>query len=256
MKYDPSLSVEENAKENGCSVANVRLYIKLMNISRSTDRTRNIIEDCRRVIENDDSVTDEEGNVIWANLHKATGYSLKTLRKHREKILSNGMILPDDDSEIVNLLRIPEEAFYGSDKVDFFGTIGVGGTAYNVSSVCDVLGILRRYGVLSRKNEDNTGIVYFGKSDAVKGAVKIGSTHNRLKAKRNNQLLTSFPGFHMIRTIDCNSREDAARLETELHDRFKEYRIDGEWFNIPSELLNIVYEEYGAKPVTVDQSQS
>lgn len=246
MKYDPKKSVRENAKDNNCTEASVRMYIKTMGISRKIDRVRNIVEDCRKVIEDSPSVTDENGDVIWNNLHKATGYSLSTLRKHRNEILSDGNILSERDKEFINLLGIPEEGYFGLDNLKLHGTIGINGVAYNIETLRDWIGALRIYGKVAKKCKDTLGIVYFGKSTVTKNAVKIGSTHDRLKLQRDNQLHTTFPGFHTDRIIVCPDRKSAFDLEHILHEKYKEFNIGGEWFNLPENVLNTIYEEYDA----------
>lgn len=83
-------------------------------------------------------------------------------------------------------------------------------------------------GVLDKmKDGENGAYVYFIRDTL--GHIKIGVTIN--VRNRINQLQTANPmklefyyGMH-VKSID-----DAAIIEKELHDKFKDFRLNGEWF--------------------------
>ena len=69
IRYNPSLTVAENAKNNGVSEATIRLYIKNNSIDRRFDRKINIIEDCKKYLKKHPTATRNE-------LQQKTGHSL------------------------------------------------------------------------------------------------------------------------------------------------------------------------------------
>lgn len=82
-----------------------------------------------------------------------------------------------------------------------------------------------------------SGFVYIVKQTNAQNIYKIGCTNNvtrRLISMRTDNMFAEL--FASIQSDDC------FRLEKELHTRFKEYRIQGEWFCIPDALLaKLVY---------------
>lgn len=89
--YNPTLSVEENAKRNGVSVAGIRSYIKVNNIDRRYDRKQNLIEDCRKYLKKHPKATRQE-------LSKKTKHSPTTIRLYWDYITTEKE-LPDFDTE-------------------------------------------------------------------------------------------------------------------------------------------------------------
>jgi len=79
IKYNPALTVKENAKLNGVSLAAVRWHIKENHLDRRSERTQNLIADCREYLRKHPKATKAE-------LHKKTGYSLSTIRIHWDYI--------------------------------------------------------------------------------------------------------------------------------------------------------------------------
>lgn len=79
IKYNPALTVKENAKLNGVSLAAVRWHIKENHLDRRFERTQNLIADCREYLRKHPKATKAE-------LHKKTGYSLSTIRIHWDYI--------------------------------------------------------------------------------------------------------------------------------------------------------------------------
>ena len=79
IKYNPALTVKENAKLNGVSLAAVRWHIKENHLDRRFERTQNLIADCRKYLKKHPKATKAE-------LHKKTGYSLSTIRIHWDYI--------------------------------------------------------------------------------------------------------------------------------------------------------------------------
>lgn len=91
IQYNPSISVKENAKKNGVSVAGIRNYIKVNNIDRRYDRKINLIEDCRKYLKKHPQATRQE-------LSKNTKHSPTTIRQYWDYITTEKE-LPDFDSE-------------------------------------------------------------------------------------------------------------------------------------------------------------
>jgi hypothetical protein len=76
------------------------------------------------------------------------------------------------------------------------------------------------------------GSVYFFKHLGI-DAIKIGFSDNESPLSRFEQMKTYSPyGAEIIGFIIC---ENPKKLETDLHKKFNEYRLNGEWFNISIE---------------------
>lgn len=78
IKYNPKLSIAENAKKNGCSVANVRYYIKTHNIDRNHERKVQQLYDFQRAYVDGDTPS---------TLQKKVGGSVNTIKKYWDIII-------------------------------------------------------------------------------------------------------------------------------------------------------------------------
>lgn len=79
IKYNPSLSVAENAKINGVSEPAIRYYIKTRKLDRRYDKKQIIIATCKQYLL-------KHPNASRNKLHRKTGYSLTTIRHYWENI--------------------------------------------------------------------------------------------------------------------------------------------------------------------------
>ena len=103
IKYNPSLSVKENAKRNNVSEAVIRYYVKINNLDRRYERKQNIIDTCQKYLTKHPKATKTE-------IHKKTGYSLTTIRKYWEYIIS--------DMELIDFnKKSPKHVTYSSDSI-------------------------------------------------------------------------------------------------------------------------------------------
>lgn len=75
IKYDPSLSVAENAKKCGVSVATIRYYIKTRGIDRRYEGKVKVVEGMKAYLA-------EHPNATRAELQRATGHGINTIRRY------------------------------------------------------------------------------------------------------------------------------------------------------------------------------
>lgn len=75
VKYNPKLSVAENAQINGVSIEGIRYYIKSRGIDRRYERKVNIVNEIRKYLKNQPEATKDE-------VSSATGYSINTVREY------------------------------------------------------------------------------------------------------------------------------------------------------------------------------
>ena len=75
IKYDPSLSVVENAKMCGVSVAAIRYYIKTRGIDRRYEGKVKVLEGMKAYFA-------EHPNATRAELQRATGHGINTIRRY------------------------------------------------------------------------------------------------------------------------------------------------------------------------------
>ena len=75
IKYDPSLSVVENAKMCGVSVAAIRYYIKTRGIDRRYEGKVKVVEGMKAYLA-------EHPNATRAELQRATGHGINTIRRY------------------------------------------------------------------------------------------------------------------------------------------------------------------------------
>ena len=87
IQYNPTLTVEENAKKNGVTDAAIRYYIKVRGIDRALDRKLNIIQECRKYLKKHPKATKKE-------LHKETKHSLSTIYEYWDYIIGVKSISP------------------------------------------------------------------------------------------------------------------------------------------------------------------
>ena len=73
-RYNPSLSVAENARINGVDEDSMRYYIKSMGIDRRYEAKVNIVEDIRKHLAG-------QPNATKAETVRATGHGINTVRR-------------------------------------------------------------------------------------------------------------------------------------------------------------------------------
>ena len=82
IKYDPTLSVNENAERNGVSVSAVRYFIRTRGIDRRFE--------CKmKVIEGLQSYINEHPEATKAEVQRATGHSINTIRRYWDVLNGN-----------------------------------------------------------------------------------------------------------------------------------------------------------------------
>ena len=75
IKYNPALSIAENAKRNNVSIAGVRYYLQSHNIDRRHETKVNIINRIRKVIA-------KEPSASFSQIAEIAGYSVNTIKKY------------------------------------------------------------------------------------------------------------------------------------------------------------------------------
>lgn len=91
IQYNPTLTVEENAKKNGVTDAAIRYYIKVRGIDRALDRKLNIIQECRKYLKKHPKSSKRE-------LHEQTKHSLSTIYEYWDYIIGVKSISDFDSS--------------------------------------------------------------------------------------------------------------------------------------------------------------
>ena len=81
-KYNPALSVEENARKNGVAISTMRSYIAKHHIDRRREHKLNIIAICKAWLE-------EHPNASKKAVSEGTKISLSTVRRYWDNI-TNG----------------------------------------------------------------------------------------------------------------------------------------------------------------------
>ena len=106
-------------------------------------------------------------------------------------------------------------------------------------AVRDLLNRVRESGLTRKSPDRSKGVVYILRAD--NGLVKIGITINI--ARRLATLNTQLPyDLVPILFIDCN---DCPALEQELHKKFANVRVRGEWFNLSASDIAQLQRDYG-----------
>lgn len=93
IKYNPAISIKENAIRNGVSEATIRYHIKTKSVDRRYDHKLHIISQCRFYLQKFPNATRTE-------LHKKTGYSLSTIRKYWKYITSEEKLINIDKNKV------------------------------------------------------------------------------------------------------------------------------------------------------------
>ena len=71
-------------------------------------------------------------------------------------------------------------------------------------------------------------------------SVKIGYTTD-LNERCDSLATGNHCELVVLKTIECNNRETAIRMEKRLHSRFSQYNLSGEWFSISKMLLMEIF---------------
>ena len=105
IKYNPSLSVKENALLNGVSEAGIRYYIKVNHLDRRSERTKQNIEECKSCWEKLNKKKRRSKNqkkqvpVTKMEIHKKTGHSLSFIRLYWEYIIGDKVWSESDSNK-------------------------------------------------------------------------------------------------------------------------------------------------------------
>lgn len=88
--------------------------------------------------------------------------------------------------------------------------------------------------ILKKKRKQSPGYIYFLQDDT--GRIKIGKTKelNKRIFHIGIHLPTVPILFHSFKTSDTTTSEKS------LHEKYKDHRLGGEWFNIPKEELPLI----------------
>jgi len=87
---------------------------------------------------------------------------------------------------------------------------------------------------------DEDSNVYFIKANGI-NSVKIGRAKPRKMNDRLMELQIGSPvKLAVILMIDCRGFESTHSIEIRLHEKFKNYRLHGEWFSIEGKLLEFL----------------
>ena len=90
MRYNPSLSVRENARNNGTTEDAVRYFIRSMHIDRRYERKVAMMEDIRRYLKGHPEAT-------MAEAARGTGHGINTVRRYWAAAAG------DEDSEVFKI---------------------------------------------------------------------------------------------------------------------------------------------------------
>ena len=85
------------------------------------------------------------------------------------------------------------------------------------------------------------GFVYAIKHKNIR-PIKIGVTKSESVFNRINQFNTMSP--YGVELIHCLEVEDPYSIESRIHEELKEFRLNGEWFDIDSIFLKEVFKSY------------
>lgn len=100
-RYNPSLSIAKNAKNNGVSEENIRYYIKTRNIDRRLEAKINVVEDIRKFIKAYPDATKAE-------IARGTGHSVNTVKKYWSTVVGNANFRQSKIGEKITKKRLRE----------------------------------------------------------------------------------------------------------------------------------------------------
>lgn len=87
------------------------------------------------------------------------------------------------------------------------------------------------------------GHVYFIKHNNI-SPIKIGHTNDSNVMNRVNSFNTSSPyGIELLGSIQV---VNPSEVEREIHEELKEYRLNGEWFDIDYEMVLVILNRYSS----------
>lgn len=107
IKYNPNLTVRENAERCGVSEAAIRAYLQKNNIDRRFDKKQNIIADCKKYLKKNPNMTRKE-------LHEKTGYTLVTIRRYWENITTEKELTEINTNKQQKRLLRQDNNFYAT----------------------------------------------------------------------------------------------------------------------------------------------
>ena len=116
IQYNPKLSIKQNATKCGVSDDVIRNYIIFFFFYRRSERKKNIIEDCRKYLKRHPDATREE-------LHRETGYSLKTIRRYWDFITSSDKVIPFSIRKLKSIQDIKKKK--EQELIDYLNTIPI-----------------------------------------------------------------------------------------------------------------------------------
>ena len=103
IKYNPALSVAENAAKSGVSEAAVRYFIKAHHLDRRHERKQNIIDDCKKYLK-------KHPQASKAELQRKTGHSVSTITRYWSFITTKNNLTDFNQSKIQKKYEKEKEA--------------------------------------------------------------------------------------------------------------------------------------------------
>lgn len=99
IKYDPSLSVVENAKKCGVTEDAVRYYIRTRGIDRRYEEKKKVLKGMKAYLK-------EHPNATRAELAKETGHGINTVRRYWDILHGDGKLKPSEKKADVREQRV------------------------------------------------------------------------------------------------------------------------------------------------------
>jgi hypothetical protein len=101
IKYNPNLSIKDNAAKNGCTVGAIRYWLEVNKIDRRAEQTAKIIIKLRECYKD---------GMTLAMLTKESGYSINTIKKYLPYVTSE--IEPSEITEKLKTLTVRQRSDY------------------------------------------------------------------------------------------------------------------------------------------------
>ena len=236
IKYNPNISVEDNAKNNNVTIEGVRYFIKTRGINRGNQSKINRINAISNLIKKNKKISKYK-------IAKISGISINTVRKYYPIAVdvANGRC---NIENLYSTISVDKEKKIEFDKklekiIGLCKELGVNYTLKSTTSLkCDdVIEIddMKIYKACNKKSK----YLYLLKDSNYPDVMKIGisSTPNI----RERTLLSNAPSVYLFKYVEC---DNASKIETLLHKRYTKQRVRGEWFKLSEKQEKKLFKEF------------
>ena len=212
IKYDPSLSIKENAEKNGVTVDAIRYYIRTRGIDRRYEEKAKVLEELKNYIK-------QNPNSTKADVARGTGRGINTVVRYWDILQGKAELLPSTHKSDIREHRITSinnryVTYLDKLPIEFLREYLEGRISLDEKIDFDNKSLFTtetKTFIQPRNSKRKSGYVYIITNPSFKSNIfKVGNSENyieRIKSLDSTSTPTPFEMAAVIKVDNCNEVE-------------------------------------------------